>query len=306
MVKTWTVLGILNSSKDYLSAKGFGNARLESEMLLAHALSITRIELYLEHDRLMSTDEIARFKALLKRRLAGEPVQYVIGSAAFMFNDFRVDRTVLIPRPETEALVEAVLTALRDRVACERPVAMADVGTGSGVIAATLALKLPEAVVYASDVDEAVVGIARENVERAGVLDRVRFLVGSLLDPYEEAGLEGALDAVVSNPPYIRSADLESLPPEVKDFEPRAALDGGEDGLDYLRTITHDGPRFLAHGGLLAVEVGDGQAADVGQLMAESLEGVEVRKDYAGRDRIVIGVKGPPGPEWRDDGQDRR
>jgi len=294
MAKTWTVLGILNSSKDYLSAKGFENARLESEILLAHALSRTRIELYLEHDRQMSEGEIARFKALLKRRLAGEPVQYVTGSAAFMFGDFRVDRSVLIPRPETEALVESALAVLRDRAACDRPLTLADVGTGSGVIAVTLASKLPGATVYASDIDESIVDVARGNAERAGVADRIRFLIGSLFEPYGEEGLEGTLDAVVSNPPYVPSGDLGALPREVRDFEPTAALDGGEDGLDYLRAIAHDGPRFLAPGGILAVEIGERQAEAVAGLMGESLEGVEVRRDYAGRERIVLGTKRAP------------
>jgi release factor glutamine methyltransferase len=294
MAESWKVIGILNTSRDYLSAKGFENARLESEMLLAHALSLTRIELYLQHDRQMSEAEIAGFKSLLKRRLAGEPVQYVTGSAAFMFNDFRVDSRVLIPRPETEALVESALKALTERAACETPTVVADVGTGSGVIAVTLALRLPGATVYASDIDDAIAGVARGNAERAGVGDQVRILVGSLFEPYGEEGLEGKLDAVVSNPPYIRSGDLEELPSEVRDFEPRAALDGGEDGLDYLRTIAHDGPRFLTEGGVLAVEVGDGQAEAVASMLVATLEEVEIRKDYAGRDRIVLGTKGTP------------
>ena len=291
MANEWTVLGILNATRDYLASKGFENARLEAEMLVAHVLSSSRIELYLKHDRPMSNGEIARSRALLKRRLAGEPVQYITGSAAFMFTDFRVDPRVLIPRPETEALVEAALEALRERAACDRGLRVADVGTGSGVIAVTIALRFGEARVWASDVSEEVVALAAGNAERAGVRERIEFLVGADLEPFAQAGLENKLDAVVSNPPYVPTGDLASLPREVREHEPAVALDGGEDGLDCLRTIAHDGPRFLVPGGVLALEVGDGQAERVAGLLREGLEDVEVRRDYAGRDRIVVGTR---------------
>jgi release factor glutamine methyltransferase len=316
--KTWTVLEIIDWSRNYLAQKGFENARLETELLLGHALSLPRIELYLNFERRMSESELARYKALLKRRLAGEPVQYVTGTAAFMFSDFEVNPSVLIPRPETEALTEFALRMIGERTegagrreagghatrqpgpepapldegrVSESPVTVADIGTGSGVIAVTVALKRPTAAVYATDSSSAALGVARRNADRAGVADRITFLEGPLFQPLREAGLAGRLSMIVSNPPYVPTGDIDGLEPEVRDFEPRDALDGGPDGLDYLRKIAHDGPAFLSPGGVMLLEVGDGQAAAVRGLLGEALTDVRILRDYAGRDRIVTGRK---------------
>ncbi len=308
-MKTWTVLELIDWSKDHLTEKGFENARLETELLLSHALSLSRIELYLNFERPLSTDDLAAYKALLVRRLAGEPVQYVTGSAAFMFAEFEVNRCVLIPRPETEALTEVALRLIGETAAGFRvPVAscdgravepagdeilVADVGTGSGVIATTVAMKVPEARVFATDSSRDALGVARRNAEKAGVSERITFLEGDLLTPLYEEGLEGRLTAVVSNPPYVRSGDIAGLPQDVRDFEPHQALDGGPDGLDVVRRIVQNGPALLAQGGALVLEVGDGQADVVRGLLASSLASVEVFRDYADRDRIVAGRKGP-------------
>jgi release factor glutamine methyltransferase len=316
--KIWTVLEIIDWSRNYLAEKGFENARLETELLLGHALSLPRIELYLNFERPMSEGELARYKALLKRRLAGEPVQYVTGTAAFMFSEFEVNPAVLIPRPETEAVTEVALRMIAEIApgaaaegAAENatpshgpepaPVvggsgpgsaaSVADVGTGSGVIAVTVAQKHPEAAVYATDSSADALDVARRNAERAGVAERITFLEGPLFDPLRGAGLEGSLSMIVSNPPYVPTGEIEGLQAEVRDFEPRAALDGGPDGLDYLRKIAEDGPAFLEAGGAIVLEVGDGQAPAVRDLLEESLAGVEVLRDYAGRDRIVTGRK---------------
>jgi release factor glutamine methyltransferase len=316
--KTWTVLEIIDWSRNYLAEKGFENARLETELLLGHALSLPRIELYLNFERRMSESELARYKALLKRRLAGEPVQYVTGTAAFMFSEFEVNPAVLIPRPETEAVTEVALKMIGEIAAgagargaagqATRPpdaepapaeegsppevgVRVADVGTGSGVIAVTIAQKRPTATVYATDSSSEALEVARRNAERAGVGERVTFLEGPLFEPLREAGLEGRLSMIVSNPPYIPSGEIDGLEIEVRDFEPRTALDGGPDGLDYLRKIAEDGPAFLGPRGAIVLEVGDGQAKAVGEMLEESLTGVAVLRDYAGRDRIVAGRK---------------
>lgn len=306
--KTWTVLEIIDWSREYLADKGFANARLETELLLGHSLSLPRIELYLNFERPMSESELARYKALLKRRLAGEPVQYVIGTAAFMFAEFEVTPAVLIPRPETEALTEVALRMIGE-MSAERwrapidpaagtadsaspgEIAIADVGTGSGVIAVTVAIKQPGVVVYATDRSSSALEVARRNAERAGVAGRITFLEGQLFEPLREAGLERRLAMIVSNPPYVPSGEIADLQPEVRDFEPREALDGGPDGLDCLRKIAQDGPTFLEPGGGMALEVGDGQAEDVRALLAESLADTEVLRDYAGRDRIVTARK---------------
>lgn len=310
--RTWTILELINWSKDYLAEKGFPNARLETELLLGHAISLPRIQLYLQYERVLKDSELAEYKALLKRRLTGEPVQYVTGSAGFMLADFEVTPDVLIPRPETEALVEIAAGIIRERVggataanaagdaasgggvmAAPSPDApvLADIGTGSGVIAVTLAQKFPRARVIATDVSPAALAVAARNAERVGVTDRVTFIEGTGLAPLREAGVSGKVEGLVSNPPYIRSCDMDGLPTEVRDFEPRLALDGGGDGLDCLRSIIEDVPEVLADGGVMALEFGDGQAAAVRQLAETALADVSIRKDYAGRDRIVTGRK---------------
>ena len=286
-IRTWTVLELINWSKDHLEQKGFENARLEVELLLGHVLSLPRIELYLQFERQLKAGELAAFKALFKRRLGGEPVQYVTGTAAFMLGEFEVGPAVLIPRPETEALTEVVLRLLDGAAA---PV-VADIGTGSGVIATTVAMKVPRADVYATDVSAAALEVAARNAERAGVAERVTFLEGEMLHPLRGQGLAGKVTALVSNPPYIPTGELAGLQAEVRDFEPRTALDGGEDGLEFLRVLVQDGPDVLSPGGFMALEVGDGQASGVAEMLGAGLGDVEVHKDYAGRDRIVTGWK---------------
>ena len=297
--RTWTVLELINWSKDYLEQKGFANARLEVELLLGHVLSLPRIELYLQFERQMKASELAGFKALLKRRLTGEPVQYVTGTAAFMMGEFEVNPAVLIPRPETEALTEVVLRMLEgvsgvvagsDATASSAPI-VADIGTGSGVIATAVAMKVPAAQIFATDISVAALEVAARNAELAGMAKRVTFLEGEMLQPLRGEGLAGRVTAIVSNPPYIPTGELAGLQAEVRDFEPREALDGGEDGLDCIRVLVQDGPEVLASGGFMALEVGDGQASGVAELMKGGFADVEVHKDYAGRDRIVTGFK---------------
>lgn len=296
---TRTVLDIINATKEFLAEKGFENARLETELLLSHVLDLSRVELYLDYGRQLSEGELARMRALLRRRLAGEPVQYVTGTAAFMFSEFEVNPSVLIPRPETEALTELALATLAEIAGSRAAGAgapapaspglrVADVGTGSGVIAATIAQKVPGAAVYAIDSSAEALEVARRNAERVGVADRITFLRGRFLEPLRGDAVGGRLDAIVSNPPYVATGDIEALPAEVRDFEPREALDGGEDGLDCIRAIAQDGAAFLDARGALLLEFGDGQAAAVRELLEPGFEEVEIRKDYARRDRIAL------------------
>ncbi len=286
--RTWTILELIDWSRQYLAEKGFENARLETELLLGHAVSLPRIELYLQYERVLSEPELAEYKALLRRRLAGEPVQYITGTAAFMLADFDVTPDVLIPRPETEALVEVAVRALEG---LKDGAVLADIGTGSGVIAVTLAQKFPGARVVATDVSAEALAVAAHNAERIGVAERITFAGGTGLAPLHELGVAGRIAGLVSNPPYVRSRDMVGLPTEVRDFEPRLALDGGDDGLDCLRSIIEDAPEALAGGGLVALEFGDDQADAVRALAESALTGVAIHKDYAGRDRIVTGRK---------------
>jgi len=166
-----------------------------------------------------------------------------------------------------------------------------DIGTGSGVIATSVAMKVAEARVFATDISVAALEVAARNAERAGVAERVTFLEGEMLQPLRGEGLAGKVTAIVSNPPYIPTGELAGLQAEVRDFEPKTALDGGKDGLDCVRVLVQDGPEFLSQGGFIALEVGDGQASVVAELMRDGFGGVEIHKDYAGRDRIVTGFK---------------
>ena len=222
---------------------------------------------------------------LFARRAAREPLQYLLGSQEFCGLDFLVDRSVLIPRPETELLVEQVIQHnLRTR-----PLIIADIGTGSGCIAVALARALPTAVFYATDRSLAALRIAEHNATRHGVKDRVRFLVGDLLEPLRAHRLEGKVAAVVSNPPYIADRELLELQPEVRMFEPRVALAGGGDGLEFHRRLLSDAGEFLAPGGLLVFEVGQGKAGPLSEIAVA--QGGYARaglvRDAAGLDRVV-------------------
>ncbi len=298
MVTIWTITELINWSRSYLAERGFENARLETELLLSHVLSLPRIELYVQHDRQLSQDELARYKALFKRRLAWEPVQYVTGTSAFMMAEFEVTPATLIPRPETEAMTEIAIGLIVGQAGDDGTesetggrLLLADIGTGSGVIAITLAQKFPEAEVVATDISADALSVAARNAERIGVSERIRFAEGTGVEPLAAAGFQGKLSGIVSNPPYVCSGDMETLPREVREFEPGVALDGGSDGLDCIRCLAQDGPEFLADGGSMVIEFGEGQAGAVRELMEKRLGCVEIHKDYAGRDRIATGIK---------------
>jgi len=282
----WTVGRMIDWGREYLGDRSFENPRLEIELLLADTLSVTRLELYLDFERPLSKDALDAFKRRLKRRLRLEPVQYITGRAAFMLSEFEVTPDVLIPRPETEALTEVALEVL---AGAPEGAVVADIGTGSGVIAVTLAQKVAGARIVATDSSATALAVARRNAERLGVGERIEFLEGSLLDPLKDAGLGGSVSLLVSNPPYVRTGELDALPEEVRSFEPLLALDGGEDGLDCLRVLAQDGPALLTDGGFALFEVGLGQAETVAALMEGRVAETGVRKDYAGRERIVLG-----------------
>ena len=279
MTERWTVLKILKWTTDYFAGKDIGSARLEAELLLAATLDLDRVGLYVNFERPLDASELASFREQVQRRAQREPVQYILGETEFWSLTLHVGPAVLIPRADTEVLVEEALTRL------EGPARVLDVGTGSGAIAVALAHEKTETTVTALDCSEAALEIARANAERNGVADRLTCVTGDLADlPL------GPFEMVVSNPPYIPSADCEELMPEVRDHEPRLALDGGADGLTAYRQLAAQAGKILVPGGWLLVEVGIDQAADVGALFeAAGLTDIKYRDDYSGIPRVVMG-----------------
>jgi release factor glutamine methyltransferase len=281
---TWTVLTVLKWAHSYLQAKNVSEPRAAAEVLLAHGLGCNRLELYLRHDQPLSDGELSCYKNLLKRRLAHEPTQYITGHQEFWSLDFLVNPAVLIPRPETELLVEAVLRYARGSEGQVRRIL--DLGTGSGVLAVVLARELPEARVVAVDRAGAALKLARENARRQGVAERVAWVLGDLAGALAPKGI---FDVLVSNPPYVPTGDWEQLPPEIREHEPRLALDGGADGLEIIRGLSAAAPALLRPGGLLALEVGQGQAEQVQRLLADTggLTPAVIIPDYQRIGRVV-------------------
>ncbi len=279
MAESWTILKILKWTTDYFAGREIASARLEAEMLLAATLGFDRVGLYVNFDRPLTPAELSAFRERVKRRAQREPLQYILGESEFWSLSFAVNPAVLIPRADTEVLIEESLARI------EGPAKILDVGTGSGAIAVALAHERTEVCVTALDCSADALTVARGNVARHGLTDRVTCCTGDL------ACLPaGPFDLVVSNPPYIPSTDWAELMPEVRDFEPRLALDGGADGLEAYRHLAGQASRILVPGGWLLVEVGIGQAADVGALFrAAGLAEVGTRDDYAGIPRVVMG-----------------
>ena len=274
------ILDVINKTAPYFEKAGIESPRLTIELLLAHVLQKKRLELYLEFERELDDPTLERLREMVKRRVAGEPVQYITGEAEFCGLKFAVDQRVLIPRPETELLVQTV--------AERRPGTIMDVGTGSGCIAVALAKKLTEAQITGIDASPEALEVAVENVKRHGLEKNVRLLMGDLLEALPDSF---AADAIVSNPPYIASGELAKLPREVKDFEPVRALVAGEDGLEVIRRLVDEAKRFLSPTGFVALEIGAGQRAAVEQLfVGANYEVAQVLNDLQGHERVIVAV----------------
>lgn len=278
---TWTIGGILKWTGQYFQDKGVESPRLDAEVLLSHVLGKQRIYLYVHFDEPLQSDELAKFKSYVKQRASRIPVAYILGKKEFMGLDFFVSPAVLIPRPDTEILVEAAIERLKDKGA----VHFADIGAGSGAVALSMLKNLPRATCFAVDISESALRVAEKNAAELGVEARARFYLGDKC-----ATLSGqTFDAIVSNPPYIPDGDIARLAPEVL-REPRGALAGGPDGLDFYRSLIKSGAPLLKEGGFMAFEVGIKQADRVKEMaeLSGDFAFIEILKDYGGVDRVAI------------------
>lgn len=277
-----TVLEIIKRTTDFFAGKGIESPRLNAELLIGHSLGLKRMQLYLQFERPLSEPELEKIRPLVRRRGQHEPVQYILGETEFCGLKLKTDRRALIPRPETELLVENVVTALSGRP----PARVLDLGTGTGALALALAQAFPEAKVTAIELSEEALALAWENAESTGLAGRVEVLRSRWFDAL---GADTRFDVIVANPPYLTSLETAQALPEVRDFEPAAALTAAEDGLADLREIVTGAPRFLSPGGMLAVETGIAHHPRLLELTAVAgFARSESRRDLAGRDRYVL------------------
>ena len=275
-----------------LLGAGIDSARLDAELLLGCALGVSREELILAAAKNLSVAESYRYEDFLVRRLNREPLAYITGRQEFWSLDFLVSGDVLVPRPETEMLVEFALSHLAEANNSELP-RILELGTGSGAIAVALATELPQAQIVATEISPAALAIARRNASRNGVFNAIRFLEGDLFSALAE-DLENYFDLIISNPPYIPRDQVSKLDAEVSRWEPRAALDGGVDGLDFYRRIAEQAPGYLRQRGAVAVEIGAAMGAVVSALFRNraAYGNTQVHQDYSGRDRVVLARAG--------------
>jgi len=279
----WTILALIRWADERFKKEGLATPRLDAEVLLAEALATDRVGLYTHFDQPLRPDELARFKELIRRRLRREPVAYILGKREFWSLPFRVTPDVLIPRPETETLVTEALKILTP--AEGKGFRILEIGTGSGAISIALARELPAAKVVATDLSPKALAIAEENALRSGVRERIQFLPGNLFDPVQKGE---AFDLIVTNPPYIPRGEIPSLLPEVRDYEPKVALDGGKDGLDFFRRVLPAVGEYLRPEGWFLAEMGAGQDPQILKIAAQSphLDSFSFAKDLSGINRV--------------------
>lgn len=283
MPETLPLLEVLRGTERYLADRGVENPRLNAEHLLAHALGLKRMELYLQFDRPLTEADRAPLRDLVKRRGAREPLQHVLGTAEFHGRTFACDKRGLVPRPETEQLVEFALEITKTKTSPR----ILDTGTGSGVIALTLALEIPSAGVHAADISPDALALAAENAARHELAARISFHQADLLPPGDTE-----FDLIIANLPYIPAGEIAALSPEVRQ-DPASALDGGPDGLDLIRRLIDTAPARLAAGGALLLEIGIGQADAVdAHLAARKFRDISVRPDYQNIPRFAVGFHG--------------
>ena len=285
--KIWRVVDLLDWTVQYFEKNAIPNPRLDAEVLLGHLLGKSRLQLYLDFEMPVFQEHLTPFRELIKKRIDRTPISYLTNRKEFMSLEFYVDERVLIPRPETEQLVETVLTAQTDK-----PQRLLELGTGSGVIATILAVHQPEWDITATDLSEDALVVAQKNAETHNCAAQIKFLSGDLFEPIKTIDPNGEthFDWIVCNPPYVKKTEWDSLSPDVRDYEPEIALFAGNDGLAVIRRLIAEAPAYLAPNGKLSLEIGDTQADTVRTLVnAESAYcSCELIKDYAEKERIVL------------------
>lgn len=287
----WIIKDLLNITSEYLRSKQIKSPRLNAEVLLAHQLKTNRIRLYLDFDQPLGEKDINSYRSLIKRLLSMEPVQYITGKQEFWSLDFTVDSNVLIPRPETEILVEQAMLFYSEYCTKDGSPLILDLGTGSGAIAVSIASEQLNLRVLASDISPGALEIARKNAVRHGVHERIQFVQGDLFTPFSQRAT--VFDMIISNPPYVTSQEYHLLSPEVRDYEPRTALDGHEDGMFYINRIIKYAHTFLRSGGRLIMEMDPRQMKTaIDNVKSEpAYECSKTVKDYNSKERVLIARK---------------
>lgn len=298
-MEIWTIGKILKWTEGYFSRCGLDSPRLDAEVLLSHVLKKERIYLYVHFDQPLNEDELAMYRDFVKKRSRYMPVAYITGNREFMGLNFHVTEATLIPRPDTEVLVETAMEKLKemaknagsDDIENGKGQIIADLGTGSGAICLSMLSYMKDLQAVTVDISAGALDVAKGNAESLGVTDRIEFIQGDFLEPIKEQVSKGVLfDAIISNPPYIPKADLAGLMPDVQGYEPMGALDGGADGLDFYRRLLTGAAALLKEDGFLAIEIGIGQSEPLKKMAERNLawKNVEVRQDLAGIDRCMV------------------
>ena len=285
----WTIKRLLTWTTEYLDRQGVEETRLATEVLLAHATNRRRIDLYARPEEIPNAMQVESFRGLVKRAASHEPIAYLVGEREFLSLSFKVTRDVLIPRPETETLIEAVVDYCREK-RLERP-RLVDIGTGSGCIAVAILTQIENAKVVATDISQEALAVTTENAEHHGVLDRLEVVRADRLALPPEIVPSGGFDVLMSNPPYVPQDEMSDLSENVRRYEPTGALTDGADGLSFYRSIVSDGPKLLAGDGAVVVEIGDGQADRVRDVMESRGVFREVRHltdTVTGRQRVLV------------------
>lgn len=290
--ETWTVRRLLEWTTGFFTRKEVDSPRLSAELLLGHVLNVPRIKLYTDYERPLSDGDLSTYRDLVKRAGEQEPIAYLTGKAHFFSLEFEVGPGVLIPRPDTETLVENVLQTVRNTAGLESP-RILDLCTGSGCIACALAVRIKTANLTAIDISDAAIAIATKNAQRLGVAERVQILQGDLYEPLKTVIDPQPFNMIVANPPYIPSSQIASLDRNVRDYEPQLALDGGLDGLTPHRRIMQDAAYRLLPGGTIYLEIAYDQGDAAREMMGHypEFDAVRLLKDYGGKDRVVTAVR---------------